>query len=146
MTVEWLLSKAKEKFYPITHAKAVVTGNGNETVSDAITSIKSSINSKANNSIVSDEWNNTTTYSVGQYCIYSNSLWKCKVQHNGQTPTEGTYWTNVSVSNEISSLNSSLSDKVGNKFVSSFLITNLKGLDTGIYLINNWSFVWLNLS
>ena len=59
---------------------------------------------------ISDEWNASTTYAVGQYCIYNNSLWKCLVQHNGQTPTEGTYWTKVSVANEIASVNSSLDD------------------------------------
>ena len=63
---------------------------------------------KANNDIISDVWNASTTYKVGQYCIYNNSLWKCLVQHSGQTPTEGTYWTNVSVANEITSVNNSL--------------------------------------
>ena len=43
-----------------------------------------------------------------QYCIYNNSLWKCLVQHSGQTPTEGTYWTNVTVANEITSVNNSI--------------------------------------
>ena len=60
-------------------------------------------------SAISDAWNASTTYAVGQYCIYNNLLWKCLVQHNGQTPTEGTYWTKVSVGNEIASVNSSLS-------------------------------------
>ena len=65
---------------------------------------------KANNDIISDAWNASTTYAVGQYCIYNNSLWKCLVQHSGQTPTEGTYWTNVSVANEITSVNNSLAN------------------------------------
>lgn len=60
-------------------------------------------------SVISDAWNASTTYAVGQYCIYNNSLWKCLVQHSGQTPTEGTYWTNVTVANEITSVNNSLS-------------------------------------
>ncbi len=59
---------------------------------------------------ISDAWNASTTYAVGQYCIYNNSLWKCLVQHSGQTPTEGTYWTKVSVANEITSVNNSLVD------------------------------------
>ena len=57
---------------------------------------------------ISDDWNASTTYAVGQYCIYNNSLWKCLVQHSGQTPTEGTYWTKVSVANEITSVNNRL--------------------------------------
>ena len=56
---------------------------------------------------ISDAWNASTTYAVGQYCIYNNSLWKCLVQHSGQTPTEGTYWTKVTVANEITSVNNS---------------------------------------
>ena len=57
---------------------------------------------------ISDAWNASTTYEVGKYCIYNNSLWRCLVQHSGQTPTEGTYWTNVTVANEITSVNNSL--------------------------------------
>ena len=59
-------------------------------------------------SIISDAYDELKSYVVGEYCIYNNSLWKCLVQNNGQTPTEGTYWTNVSVANEITSINSSL--------------------------------------
>lgn len=76
----------------------------NKVVNDAVTN-------KADEEIISDAWNASTTYAVGQYCIYNNSLWKCLVQHNGQTPTEGTYWTNVTVASEIASVNSSLNWK-----------------------------------
>lgn len=65
-------------------------------------------NQKLEKEIISDAWNASTTYAVGQYCIYNNSLWKCLVQHSGQTPTEGTYWTNVTVANEITNVNNSL--------------------------------------
>ena len=63
---------------------------------------------------ISDAWKASTTYKVGQYCIYNNSLWKCLVQHKGQTPKTGTYWTKVSVGNEITSVNNSLVDKASN--------------------------------
>lgn len=53
---------------------------------------------------ISDVWNNSITYAVGQYCIYENKYWKCLVQHSGQTPTEGTYWTQTSVDGEINNL------------------------------------------
>ena len=64
-------------------------------------------NQKLEKGIISDAWNASTTYAVGQYCIYNNSLWKCLVQNNGQTPSEGTYWTKVSVANEITNVNNS---------------------------------------
>lgn len=59
----------------------------------------------------SSVWSSTTAYTVNQYCIYNNSLWKCLVQHSGQTPQEGTYWTKVSLdvlSAEVSSINQNL--------------------------------------
>ena len=64
-------------------------------------------------SVISDEWNDKTTYEVGQYCIYANKLWKCLVQHSGQTPTEGTYWTQTSIDDEITELNNTLVSKIG---------------------------------
>ena len=67
-------------------------------------------------SVISDAWNASTTYAVGKYCIYNNLLWKCLVQHSGQTPTEGTYWTKVTVANEITSVN--------NSFVSNIYVGN----------------------
>ena len=36
MNIEWLKNKAKEKFFPITHAKAVLFGENNRTVNDEI--------------------------------------------------------------------------------------------------------------
>lgn len=54
------------------------------------------------NSMISDAWDNTKTYSVGEYCIYNKSLWKCLVQNSGQTPAEGTYWHQTSVGEGLS--------------------------------------------
>lgn len=64
---------------------------------------------------ISDAWDSATAYTVGQYCIYNNALWKCLVANTNTEPIEGTHWTKVSVANEIASVNSSLSD------VSSFI-------------------------
>lgn len=71
------------------------------------------IDTKSNNvmSKNSSAWSSTVTYAVGQYCIYNNSLWKSLVQHSGQTPQEGTYWTRVSLDtldSEINALNSNI--------------------------------------
>ena len=73
------------------------------------------IDTKSNNvmSKNSSAWSSTVAYAVGQYCIYNNSLWKCLVQHSGQTPQEGTYWARVSLDtlgSEINALNSSLNN------------------------------------
>ena len=73
------------------------------------------IDTKSNNvmSKNSSAWSSTVAYAVGQYCIYNNSLWKCLVQHSGQTPQEGTYWARVSLDtlgSEISAINQNLSE------------------------------------
>ena len=43
MNIEWLKNKAKEKFFPITHAKAVLFGENNRTVNDEIDQIKNDL-------------------------------------------------------------------------------------------------------
>ena len=43
MNIEWLKNKTKEKFYPITHAKAVLFGENNKTVNDEIEQIKNDL-------------------------------------------------------------------------------------------------------
>lgn len=44
-------------------------------------------------SIVSDEWNNTTTYAAGDYRIENNALYKCLITNSGQRPSVSpTYW------------------------------------------------------
>ena len=69
-------------------------------------------NQKLQKEVISDEWNASITYAVGQYCIHNNILWKCLVANTNTEPTEGTHWTKVSVANEITSLNSSLTQNI----------------------------------
>lgn len=45
--------------------------------------------------IVSDGWNSSKSYTVGDSCIYNNMLWNCLVANTNVAPTEGTYWTRV---------------------------------------------------
>lgn len=49
MNIEWLKNKTKEKFYPITHAKAVLFGNSNKTLDEEISDINNSISSHTSN-------------------------------------------------------------------------------------------------
>ena len=90
---------------------------------------------------ISDAWNASTTYKVGQYCIYNNSLWKCILQHNGQTPEDGTYWTKVSVGSEFNTLNSNLSSVSSDLDNVENICYNLKissvGHDTTEYIIDH---------
>lgn len=100
--VEYINSYFREA---VTYAK-VQLEKGNEKT-DYTPYCKSNVeldNEKSNNNIISDAWNASTTYAVGQYCIYNNSLWKCLVQHSGQTPSEGTYWIKASITSELIAL------------------------------------------
>lgn len=73
----------------------------NKVVTEAITQL---------NGTISDAYNNDKTYTVGEYCIYNNQLWKCKVQCQGQTPDENSYWTARKIGDEIKQINVDLSD------------------------------------
>lgn len=92
------------------------------------------IDTKAQNvmSKNSSAWSSTTTYTVGQYCIYNNSLWKCLVQHSGQTPQEGTYWTKVSLDTlgaEISAINSNLTNISAIQLVNGVIYEKRNGIN-----------------
>lgn len=77
----------------------IVGYKGNDTVqipTDAVVS-------KAQE-IISDAYSATRAYTIGEYCIYNNSLYKCIANTSaGITPTNSTYWTNTSVSEELAS-------------------------------------------
>ena len=81
-----------------------------EVINSNMDIIDEALNSLSNriSNTVSDYWNNSTIYEVGQYCIYDNKLWKCLVQHSGQTPTNGTYWTQTSIDKEFTELKGDL--------------------------------------
>lgn len=60
--------------------------------------------------LVGDAWSSSKTYTVGDYAIYNNNLYKAKLQNSNVTPTNTTYWTHVSVANEVSLLNRDLTN------------------------------------
>ena len=64
-------------------------------------------------SMISDAYSSTKTYAVGEYCIYNDTLWKCLVACTGKTPTEGTYWTQVSIISELIALRQAISQGGG---------------------------------
>lgn len=71
MNIEWLKNKAKEKFYPITHAKAVLFGENNRTVNDELTTlaedvteIKNDLSTHTHNYAGSDTPGGSATYAL----------------------------------------------------------------------------------
>ena len=65
------------------------TGDG-DTLTHDVSAIKADL---------SDEWT-SKTYSVGDYCIYKNSMWRCLVA-NSVAPSEGSNWTRVTIGSEL---------------------------------------------
>lgn len=63
--------------------------------------------------MISDAYQSGKTYTVGEYCIDNNQMWKCKTQCKGQTPAENSYWTKRSIGQEIKQINTDLSDIKG---------------------------------
>lgn len=63
--------------------------------------------------LVSDSYSSSKTYAVDEYCIYNDTLWKCLVACTGETPTEGTYWTQVSIISELIALRQAISQGGG---------------------------------
>lgn len=59
-----------------------------------------------NNDSISNRWNNTKEYSVGDYCIHNNILWNCLTAHTNQTPImDSTYWKQCNITEEMHKLN-----------------------------------------
>lgn len=58
--------------------------------------------------MLSNMWISSATYNVGDYVLYNNNIWKCLVQNSNIAPSEGTIWTRVNITSEISTLNSNL--------------------------------------
>lgn len=50
---------------------------------------------------ISDEWVSTKAYTVGQYAIYLNVLYKCIANNTNIVPPNATYWKRVTVAEEL---------------------------------------------
>lgn len=56
---------------------------------------------------IAEEYDFEKTYKVGRYCIYSNSLWKCKMECEDKEPDDDSlYWEKTTLCNEINNLKS----------------------------------------
>ena len=88
-------------------------GTGNVSLSatniptDDNTSVQSRISAIENGfNIISDTWNSTTTYGVGDYCIDDGHLWRCLVQNVGQKPDyTSSYWSGIVLTSTIKGIN-----------------------------------------
>lgn len=65
------------------------------------TSSGHSLTSKADSGIIANTFDVDATYSIGDICYYNRKLWRCLITCTGQTPTEGTYWTQIVLADEL---------------------------------------------
>ena len=64
---------------------------------------------------LTEVWNSETSYLANDYVIYDNKVWQALISNNGQTPAEGTYWTQVSLkglNEKYTELNNSLTNVI----------------------------------
>lgn len=62
-------------------------------------------------SAISDEYDATSTYNTGDYCIYSNTLYICNADNVTGT-FDPTYWDQTSCADQFASLNSALENNI----------------------------------
>lgn len=58
--------------------------------------------------IISDEYDEHTAYSVGDYCIYENTLYKCNTDINPYEVWDPSHWDACTVGEEIAAANSEI--------------------------------------
>ena len=58
--------------------------------------------------VISDEYDEHTAYSVGDYCIYENTLYKCNTNISPYEVWDSTHWDACTVGEELTEVNSSL--------------------------------------
>lgn len=69
------------------------------------------VDGKADKDMISDAWVSGQAYSVRDYCIYGDTIYRCiqtVTQGTAILPTNTSYWTPVKIAAEIASLNSRL--------------------------------------
>lgn len=115
------------------HAVADFIGNGEEYTTDLDT-VDKHINGAINelhaiNGYSYDAYDDTATYSVGDLCIYNNTLYKALQATTGNLPTNTTYWEQTSIADEIGRIDTALIDKA-----------NTSDITTINALLNGYSF------
>lgn len=85
--------------------KPMITTNRSATYDDFVPytgSGKTILNDmNATRSMISEAWTNIYTYSVGEFAIHNNTLYRCKAQCRGIEPPNETYWEQTSIASEL---------------------------------------------
>lgn len=75
ISVEWIINKAKQKIYAVSHAKAVIRGD--HTVDDDLTKIETSLNSHKDSEFSSEKGSHGMRYFGGKFQkLNENNTWE----------------------------------------------------------------------
>jgi hypothetical protein len=135
------------------HAVADFVGNGEIYTTD-LNTVDKHINGAINelhaiNGYSYDAYDDTSTYDVGDLCIYNNALYKCTTAITTAEAWNASHWTATSIADEIGAVNTSLSELL----IHRVLTVTFDGTGRGTYtnpsgylpisaqLDNNWNIV-----
>ena len=125
------------------NGQALLTdGNGNRIWGDVLTDAQKSDIAKistlesdidAVQDLVSDEYSATKEYHEGDYFIYNNELWKVLGDAQNVAPVEGSLYKKVKVADEVTALNSKLTNDLKFKLIGSVVGGSNVTFDTTAY-------------
>lgn len=89
------------------------------------------LNKFVQDEVISDAYDSTQTYDVGDYCIYNNALYKCTTKIETAEEFNSTHWAAVNVSSELKKkLNTTLNVSVAGTSCDDYE-------DDGVWFFNN---------
>lgn len=84
---------------------------------------------------LADAWTSGKTYTVGDYCISNNQLYKCKIQHTAGSAFDATYWDTVSVASITNDINKRLERSSPLYYSSDYGTLALQKMGNGLVLV-----------
>lgn len=74
--------------------------------------LKEISSSAENKDVISDKYDSSKTYAVGDYCIYNDTLYKCKTAVTSAEEFDSSKWEATNCGKELVALNSNLHNKL----------------------------------
>ena len=97
---------------------------------DVFTEIYADIETRAKKTVITDVYDNTATYAVGDYCIYNNVLYRCKTAITTAESFDAAKWDATNIADEIAANTSNIAANTSNIATNTGAIGTLSNLDT----------------
>lgn len=78
---------------------------------------ETNMNKLVQEDMITDAYSSSSTYAVGDYCIYENTLYKCTTAISTAESWNSAHWTAVNISDELESIKGELSNKLNSNKV-----------------------------